>query len=153
MSLVIEELRTNFVANRKCFDCSQSFPSYANLTYGVFICTYCSQNHRNNGFEVVSVFKSYPWTSTHICMMQSSGNERAAKYIYNKSATEDRMLKYGTDSAAQYLNDLTEIMNNNEKFKYETPNKVQNYHNLSLGNLSAAKNDDVNTVRIYNNKL
>lgn len=33
---------TSSPANRKCFDCDQRGPTYANMTVGSFVCTSCS---------------------------------------------------------------------------------------------------------------
>lgn len=33
---------TSLPANRKCFDCDQRGPTYANMTVGSFVCTTCS---------------------------------------------------------------------------------------------------------------
>lgn len=33
---------TSLPHNRKCFDCDQRGPTYANMTAGAFVCTSCS---------------------------------------------------------------------------------------------------------------
>ncbi|XDV32009.1 hypothetical protein PO909_002915 [Leuciscus waleckii] len=33
---------TSLALNRKCFDCDQRGPTYANMTVGSFVCTSCS---------------------------------------------------------------------------------------------------------------
>uniref|UniRef100_A0A3B5LYV2 Arf-GAP domain-containing protein n=1 Tax=Xiphophorus couchianus TaxID=32473 RepID=A0A3B5LYV2_9TELE len=33
---------TSLPPNRKCFDCDQRGPTYANMTVGSFVCTSCS---------------------------------------------------------------------------------------------------------------
>jgi hypothetical protein len=37
--------------NRKCFDCDSSYPKWASLNHGIFICLNCAGVHRSLGVQ------------------------------------------------------------------------------------------------------
>lgn len=60
-------------ANKRCFDCIQKGPVYANVTIGTFICTQCSGIHRELNHRVKSISMS-TFTPEEIEKMKSIGN-------------------------------------------------------------------------------
>ncbi|XP_069069945.1 arf-GAP domain and FG repeat-containing protein 1 isoform X9 [Pleurodeles waltl] len=67
---------TSFPHNRKCFDCDQRGPTYANMTVGSFVCTSCSGILRGlNPPHRVKSISMTTFTQTEIEFLQKHGNE------------------------------------------------------------------------------
>ncbi|KAM9853027.1 arf-GAP domain and FG repeat-containing protein 1a isoform 3-T3 [Aulostomus maculatus] len=73
---------TSLPANRKCFDCDQRGPTYANMTVGSFVCTSCSGILRGlNPPNRVKSISMTTFTQQEIEFLQKHGNE-ACKQIW-----------------------------------------------------------------------
>ncbi|XP_061683799.1 arf-GAP domain and FG repeat-containing protein 1a isoform X2 [Syngnathoides biaculeatus] len=67
---------TSSPANRKCFDCDQRGPTYANMTVGSFVCTSCSGILRGlNPPNRVKSISMTNFTQQEIEFLQKNGNE------------------------------------------------------------------------------
>ncbi|XP_061924311.1 arf-GAP domain and FG repeat-containing protein 1-like isoform X1 [Entelurus aequoreus] len=67
---------TSLPANRKCFDCDQRGPTYANMTVGSFVCTSCSGILRGlNPPNRVKSISMTTFTQQEIEFLQRHGNE------------------------------------------------------------------------------
>ncbi|CAI5694249.1 unnamed protein product [Oreochromis niloticus] len=67
---------TSLPPNRKCFDCDQRGPTYANMTVGSFICTSCSGILRGlNPPHRVKSISMTTFTQQEIEFLQKHGNE------------------------------------------------------------------------------
>ncbi|XP_049581148.1 arf-GAP domain and FG repeat-containing protein 1a isoform X7 [Syngnathus scovelli] len=67
---------TSLPANRKCFDCDQRGPTYANMTVGSFVCTSCSGILRGlNPPNRVKSISMTTFTQQEIEFLQKNGNE------------------------------------------------------------------------------
>nr|XP_057936018.1 arf-GAP domain and FG repeat-containing protein 1a isoform X2 [Doryrhamphus excisus] len=67
---------TSLPANRKCFDCDQRGPTYANMTVGSFVCTSCSGILRGlNPPNRVKSISMTTFTQQEIEFLQKHGNE------------------------------------------------------------------------------
>ncbi|KAJ8362627.1 hypothetical protein SKAU_G00114580 [Synaphobranchus kaupii] len=67
---------TSLQPNRKCFDCDQRGPTYANMTVGSFVCTTCSGILRGlNPPHRVKSISMTTFTQQEIDFLQKNGNE------------------------------------------------------------------------------
>ncbi|XP_071353247.1 arf-GAP domain and FG repeat-containing protein 1a isoform X6 [Trachinotus anak] len=67
---------TSLSPNRKCFDCDQRGPTYANMTVGSFVCTSCSGILRGlNPPHRVKSISMTTFTQQEIEFLQKHGNE------------------------------------------------------------------------------
>ncbi|TRY96742.1 hypothetical protein DNTS_009607 [Danionella cerebrum] len=67
---------TSLAPNRKCFDCDQRGPTYANMTVGSFVCTSCSGILRGlNPPHRVKSISMTTFTQQEIDLLQKHGNE------------------------------------------------------------------------------
>uniref|UniRef100_UPI00398EAAE6 arf-GAP domain and FG repeat-containing protein 1a isoform X3 n=1 Tax=Pristiophorus japonicus TaxID=55135 RepID=UPI00398EAAE6 len=67
---------TTLLHNRKCFDCDQRGPTYANMTIGSFVCTSCSGILRGlNPPHRVKSISMTTFTQQEIEFLQKHGNE------------------------------------------------------------------------------
>ncbi|XP_064197675.1 arf-GAP domain and FG repeat-containing protein 1b isoform X4 [Anguilla rostrata] len=67
---------TSLPPNRKCFDCDQRGPTYANMTVGSFVCTTCSGILRGlNPPHRVKSISMTTFTQQEIEFLQKNGNE------------------------------------------------------------------------------
>ncbi|XP_076150511.1 arf-GAP domain and FG repeat-containing protein 1b isoform X1 [Alosa pseudoharengus] len=73
---------TSLPANRKCFDCDQRGPTYANMTVGSFVCTTCSGILRGlNPPHRVKSISMTTFTQHEIDFLQKHSNE-VCKHIW-----------------------------------------------------------------------
>eukprot|EP00587_Corethron_hystrix_P001906 CAMPEP_0113326342 /NCGR_PEP_ID=MMETSP0010_2-20120614/18443_1 /TAXON_ID=216773 ORGANISM="Corethron hystrix, Strain 308" /NCGR_SAMPLE_ID=MMETSP0010_2 /ASSEMBLY_ACC=CAM_ASM_000155 /LENGTH=639 /DNA_ID=CAMNT_0000186613 /DNA_START=32 /DNA_END=1951 /DNA_ORIENTATION=- /assembly_acc=CAM_ASM_000155 len=78
-------------ANRKCADCNEKFPTYANLTFGTFVCAACSGIHREFSHRIKGVNHS-EFTAEEVQNLQKVGNEKAnSKWLATYNPTTSRL--------------------------------------------------------------